>query len=57
MVGVTVITFGMMVLAPGDPVTLLVSPEQLGTVDVAVLRAQLGLDQPLPLQYLSLIHI
>jgi peptide/nickel transport system permease protein len=51
MVGVTVITFGMMVLAPGDPVTLLVSPEQLGTVDVAVLRAQLGLDQPLPLQY------
>ena len=51
MVGVTVITFGMMVLAPGDPITLLVSPEQLGTVDVAVLRAQLGLDRPLPLQY------
>jgi peptide/nickel transport system permease protein len=51
MVGVTVITFGMMVLAPGDPITLLVSPEQLGTVDVAVLRAQLGLDRPLPFQY------
>ena len=27
MVGVTVITFGLMVLAPGDPITLLVSPE------------------------------
>ena len=27
------------------------SPEQLGTADVAVLRAQLGLDQPLPVQY------
>src|SRR5262245_20489175 len=53
MVGVTVITFAMMVLAPGDPVTLLVSPEQLGTVDVAVLRAQLGLDQPLAVQYAS----
>jgi peptide/nickel transport system permease protein len=53
MVGVTVITFGMMVLAPGDPVTLLVSPEQLGTVDVAVLRAELGLDRSLPVQYLS----
>jgi peptide/nickel transport system permease protein len=51
LVGVTVITFAMMVLAPGDPVTLLVSPEQLGTADVAVLRAQLGLDQPLPVQY------
>lgn len=51
MLGVTVITFGMMVLAPGDPITLLVSPEQMGTVDVGVLRAQLGLDRPLPLQY------
>jgi peptide/nickel transport system permease protein len=51
MIGVTVITFGMMVLAPGDPITLLVSPEQMGTVDVGVLRAQLGLDRPLPLQY------
>ena len=53
MVGVTVITFTMMVLAPGDPVTLLVSPEQLGTADVAVLRTQLGLDQPLAVQYVS----
>jgi peptide/nickel transport system permease protein len=51
LVGVTVITFAMMVAAPGDPVTLLVSPEQLGTADLAVLRAQLGLDRPLPLQY------
>jgi peptide/nickel transport system permease protein len=51
MAGVTVITFAMMVLAPGDPVALLVSPEQRGLVDVAVLRAQLGLDRPLPVQY------
>jgi len=53
MVGVTVITFGMMALAPGDPVTLLVSPEQLGTADIGVLRAQLGLDRSLPVQYAS----
>jgi peptide/nickel transport system permease protein len=53
LIGVTVITFGLMVLAPGDPVTLLVSPEQLGSVDVHVLRAQLGLDRPLPAQYVS----
>ena len=53
MVGVTVITFAMMVAAPGDPITLLVSPEQLGTADVGVLRAQLGLDQPLAVQYVS----
>jgi peptide/nickel transport system permease protein len=53
MVGVTVITFAMMVLAPGDPITLLVSPEQLGTADIGALRAQLGLDQPLAVQYVS----
>jgi peptide/nickel transport system permease protein len=53
LVGVTVITFAMMVLAPGDPITLLVSPEQLGTADIGALRAQLGLDQPLAVQYVS----
>ncbi|HEY7602346.1 MAG TPA: ABC transporter permease [Methylomirabilota bacterium] len=53
LVGVTVITFAMMVLAPGDPITLLVSPEQLGATDVGALRAQLGLDQPIAVQYVS----
>ncbi|MGQ0570227.1 MAG: ABC transporter permease [Armatimonadota bacterium] len=53
MVGVTIITFAMLVLAPGDPITLLVSPEQMGSVDLGVLRAQLGLDRPLPVQYAS----
>lgn len=53
MLGATIITFGMMVLAPGDPITLLVPPEQMGATDVGVLRAQLGLDKPLPLQYTS----
>jgi len=53
MFGVTVITFGMLVAAPGDPVTLLVSPEQIGSTDIELLRAQLGLDRPLPLQYVA----
>ena len=53
LVGVTVITFGMLAAAPGDPVTLLVSPEQIGSTDIGVLRAQLGLDRPLPLQYVA----
>jgi peptide/nickel transport system permease protein len=53
LIGVTLITFAMLVLAPGDPITLLVSPEQIGAVDINVLRSQMGLDQPLPLQYVS----
>jgi peptide/nickel transport system permease protein len=53
--GVTVITFGMLVLAPGDPVTLLVSPEQMGAVDVQAMRRELGLDRPLVLQYTAMM--
>ncbi len=56
LLGVTIITFGMMVAAPGDPIRLLVSPEQLGYVDVNVLRAELGLDRPLPLQFIAIIR-
>ncbi len=55
LLGVTIITFGMMILAPGDPIRLLVSPEQLGYADMKVLRAELGLDRPLPLQYVSIM--
>jgi peptide/nickel transport system permease protein len=53
--GVTIITFGMLVLAPGDPVTLLVSPEQMGAVDIRALRRELGLDKPLALQYTTMM--
>ena len=42
---VTVITFAMIVLSPGDPLTFLVSPERLRTADVAVLRRN-TLDRP-----------
>jgi len=56
LLGVTIITFGMMVAAPGDPIRLLVSPEQLGYADVNVLRAELGLDRPLPLQFIAIIR-
>jgi peptide/nickel transport system permease protein len=56
MLGVTLITFGMLVAAPGDPVTLLVPPEQMGNVDINVLRAEMGLDRPLPLQYTAMMR-
>ncbi len=56
LLGVTVITFGMLVAAPGDPIRLLVSPEQLGYADINVLRAELGLDRPLPMQFVSIIR-
>ncbi len=50
LLGLTVVVFVMQVLTPGDPALLLLgdnaSPQQ-----VAALRRDLGLDQPLPVQY------
>ncbi len=47
---VTTLTFALLHLAPGDPATLLIAPTAT-TAEVSQLRAQLGLDAPLPLQY------
>jgi peptide/nickel transport system permease protein len=48
--GVSIITFMMIHLVPGDPVQIMLGHSPSGT-DVAALRHQLGLDQPLPVQY------
>jgi peptide/nickel transport system permease protein len=51
--GVTVISFGTLHLA-GDP-TLLYISERASDEEVAAVRAKLGFDKPLPIQYLSFI--
>ena len=52
--GITLITFALIRLAPGDPVSLMVAgAAELSAEDYAALRRAYGLDQPLPLQYLS----
>lgn len=52
LLGVTLISFGLMHAAPGDPITLMVyGAEGLEPEEIARLRQQLGLDQPLPVQY------
>lgn len=49
--GVSIIIFVMMRLVPGDPARQALGPEATGD-QVALLRHQWGLDQPLPVQYL-----
>ena len=50
--GITVISFVLMRLAPGDPITLMVGGAQdLTPENYAELRRAYGLDQPLPVQY------
>jgi peptide/nickel transport system permease protein len=52
--GITLISFALIRLAPGDPVSLLVfGAADLTAEDLAAIRRSYGLDQPIPIQYLS----
>lgn len=52
LLGLTVIVFGMLHLLPGDPVQVILRESGATQEAVAKLRAQLGLDLPLHVQYL-----
>ena len=49
---VSVVVFSLIHLTPGDPVSIMLR-EEADPATVATLRHQLGLDRPLPLQYLT----
>jgi ABC-type dipeptide/oligopeptide/nickel transport system permease component len=56
LLGITVLSFIFVRLAPGDPVRMMINPEYLagGAEEyIALRRAELGLDKPLPIQYLA----
>jgi peptide/nickel transport system permease protein len=54
LLGVSIITFLLVSAAPGDPVSLRTFGDPRMTEETKdILRRQLGLDQPLPLQYVS----
>lgn len=54
LLGISVLAFGLSRLAPGDPVLMMVDPAQMSQGGEEFLerrRAELGLDKPLPVQY------
>jgi peptide/nickel transport system permease protein len=54
LLGVTIVTFVFINLAPGDPVTAMLNPQEmteLGPGWVTQQKAALGLDKPLPVRY------
>ena len=55
LLGITIITFILMNLAPGDPVMMFIDIEKgpPSPEDIARVRAILGLDQPLPVRYVK----
>jgi len=50
LIGVTIVAFGIITLIPGDPATAILGPQASGEA-VASLRADMGLDRPLHVQY------
>jgi peptide/nickel transport system permease protein len=57
-VGVTLVTFVLMHIVPGDPVALQME-EKVATIDPAaarLIRAKWGLDDPLPVQYVKFLR-
>ena len=54
LLGVTLATFLMLHLTPGDPVTIMLG-EFASASDVARLRVELGLDRPIVVQYLKFL--
>lgn len=50
---VATIVFIIAHVIPGDPAAVMLGPAATGA-DIAALRTRLGLDAPLPVQYLSL---
>jgi len=50
---VSVISFGLIFVLPGDPALAMLGPDQIENKQLYLtLRAQLGLNQPIPIQYL-----
>ncbi len=52
--GITLVTYLIVSLAPGDPVSAMVNPEQISELGPGWLdqqRAELGLDKPIPVRY------
>lgn len=54
-IGVTLLTFALIHLIPGDPVMLMAGERGINPERHAKLKAQLGLDKPLPIQYANYI--
>ncbi len=56
-IGVTIVCFSFIHLAPGDPISA-VLPENASTELMEEIKAAYGLDKPLPIQYLKwLMHV
>ncbi|MBF0204593.1 MAG: peptide ABC transporter permease, partial [Desulfamplus sp.] len=54
-IGITLLTFSLVHLIPGDPVELMAGERGINTERHAQMKVAMGLDKPLPVQYLQYI--
>src|SRR5690348_9056347 len=50
-IGISVLSYAIVILAPGDPAKLLADPEKMTAESYAAMRVELGLDDPAPVRY------
>lgn len=55
LIGISLITFAIFRLAPGDPSSMLVDPTMVSDEQRAAIRESLGLNDPLPTQYVRMM--
>ena len=55
LIGVTLVAFALIRLIPGDPIEIMAGERRLDPAAHAALMQQMGLDQPLPVQYLRYV--
>ncbi len=55
LLGVTLVAFALIRLIPGDPIEIMVGERRLDPAAHAALMKQMGLDQPLPVQYVRYV--
>ena len=53
LLGITVIAYALMRLAPGDPLLVFEDSRGVTAEQMAALRQSYGFDRPLPIQYLD----
>lgn len=56
LIGVTILTFGMVQLIPGDPIDLITAFQDVSPETEQMLREQYGLDRPVYLQYFEWLY-
>lgn len=55
LIGISIVSFSIVIFAPGDPLTTMYPPYMLQKMDQDMIRHEMGLDQPLPVQYVNMM--